>query len=222
MFLSRITPLLRLLIAALIIALVLGFPRWLLNFRFGNRIYSAQDAPARDAAVVLGAGLRRDGRPTTVLADRVATAVSLYQQGKVDRLLMSGSVQPGRDEPAAMRALAIELGVPGDSILEDPQGNRTYDSCVRARTVYNIRNALIVTQRFHLPRALALCDANDIDAAGVSADRRLYRASFFWDIREIPASYRALWDVYVNSPDPVSPQPNACMQSPEEGNLDGS
>lgn len=222
MFLSRLTPMLRLMLVAILIALALGFPRWLLAFRFGDRIFSVHDAPVRDTAIVLGAGLRRDGRPTTVLADRVATAVTLYQQGKIKKILMSGSVEPGRDEPAAMRTLAIEMGVPGDSILVDPQGTRTYESCVRASKVFSVRSALIVTQRFHLPRALALCDANNIDAAGVSADLRMYRASFIWDIREIPASYRALWDVYIDTPDRDSHPPNACLKTQEGDNRDGS
>ncbi len=206
---------LRIGIVLLFISLSLFLPHWLLRHRYTDRILDLQEAPSRPTAIVLGAGLRRDGQPTAVLADRVRTAVSLYQAGKVNKLLMSGSISAGKDEPAAMRALALELGVADEDILIDSEGVRTFETCLRASEIFGINQALIVTQRFHLPRALALCEAHDVDAIGVSADLRTYRAIAFWNLREVPASIRALWDVFrhnnLNKHDPseaTSQKPN--------------
>ena len=146
-------------------------------------------------AIVFGAGLRRDGRPTTVLADRVSTAVSLYQQGKVKTLLMSGSSNAsGYDEAAAMLEFALSLGVPQEDILVDSEGDRTYLTCARAKNIFGVERALLVTQRYHLPRALILCDALSIESDGIAADLRPYSAQTIWSVREVGATYRALWE----------------------------
>jgi vancomycin permeability regulator SanA len=195
-------------LAAVVILAVLLLPRWALVWRFSPHISpAALDAPARPVAIVFGAGLRRDGRPTLVLADRVATAVSLYHQGKVERLILSGSARtPAYDEPAAMRALALSLGVPDDRLTLDRQGARTRLTCSRAREVYGVDHALLVTQRFHLPRALALCHALGIDAAGVAADLHTYseRSRRIWELREYPASLVALLESLWTRPPQVA------------------
>lgn len=196
MLLSRILLILRFCILLAAIVLMLLLPRWLLRHRYADRILDLQEAPARPIAIVLGAGLRRDGMPTTVLADRVRTAVMLYQSGKVGKILMSGSGSADKDEPQAMRSLALELGVADEDILVDREGIRTFETCLRAAETFDIDQALIVTQMFHLPRAMALCEAHNVDAIGVRADLHIYRASFLWNLREIPASLRAFWDVY--------------------------
>jgi SanA protein len=190
--------LLAMLRAAIIIAslvLFITLPRWILQWHYGHAISSAEEAPNRPTAIVFGAGLRRDGRPTAVLADRVSTAVQLYNDGKVDNLLMSGSANShGHNEAHAMGDLARSMGVPSSAILIDTAGDRTYLTCLNARDKFNVSSALLVTQEFHLPRALVLCDALGIDANGVSADLREYRAERFWSFREIAATLRALWD----------------------------
>jgi SanA protein len=93
-----------------------------------------------------------------------------------------------------MSDYARSLGVPEDAIQVDDTGDRTYLTCLNARDEFNISSALLVTQEFHLPRALVLCDALGIDAKGVSADLREYRAERFWSFRETAATLRALWD----------------------------
>ncbi len=186
---------LKILLWGFIAAFLLGLPRWILSTHYANRIYSPEEARSMPTAIVFGAGLRRDGRPTTVLADRISTAVSLYQQGKVETLLMSGSSNSsGYDEAAAMRDFARQLGVPGENILIDSEGDRTYLTCSRAKDIHSIDQALLVTQRYHLPRALILCDALSIDSDGVAADLRPYSAQTIWSVREIGATFRALWD----------------------------
>jgi vancomycin permeability regulator SanA len=186
----------RWLIVLVLLLLGLTAPKWILGWQYGRRIMAADQVPARDVAIVFGAGLRRDGTPTTVLADRVDTAVDLYLQGKVQQLLMTGSRREGYDEPAAMAARARMLGVPQAAILIDNGGVRTYESCARAQQS-GIRSALLVSQRFHLPRALGLCGALGIDAVGVAADRSAYgsRARRIWSLREYPASFVAAFEM---------------------------
>ena len=185
---------------ALLLLGVLALPKWVLGWQFGRRIISPAEAPLSPVAIVFGAGLRRDGTPTTVLADRVETAAELFLAGKVERLLMTGSVRAGYDEPAAMAARAEELGVPRQAIVLDPGGVRTFESCLRAREILGVRSALLVSQRFHLPRALALCEAQGIEASGVAADRSTYsvRARSFWELREFPASLVAVFEALLS------------------------
>jgi SanA protein len=178
----------------------LALPRLLLGWRYSQRIFLVDSAPAAPAAIVFGAGLTRDGRPTTVLADRVQTAVALYQEGKVGTILMSGSAQAsGYSEPEAMRQLALSLGVPERALQVDGGGTRTYATCLRAKQVFGIDRALLVSQTFHLPRALLTCDGLGLRASGVAADLRTYRtrALSFWRLREVPATWVALWETYV-------------------------
>lgn len=181
-----------------LIALIVTIPmlaRLYLWFRGAPRIYERpEEVPARPVALILGAGLRADGSPTAVLADRVRMGVELYRTGKVSALLLSGDglSSPYYNEPEAMRRLALHLGVPEHALQVDPEGLRTLESCRRAREVFGFTHVVVVTQRFHLDRALWLCEAVGIDAVGLAADRSSYGSRWFWwTVREIPASLRA-------------------------------
>jgi vancomycin permeability regulator SanA len=174
--------------------------RLLVVRHYSARIYDPREAPPRGTAIVFGAGLRRDGTPTAVLADRVAAAADLYRLGRVHLLLLSGSTRPGGyDEPEAMRLLAMELGVPPEAILTDAGGTRTYASCARARDIFGVRQALLVSQAFHLPRALSVCEALGVIADGAAADLRTYsvRSRTIWELREIAATAVALWEAHI-------------------------
>lgn len=200
---------LRWLLGGLTVAGVLvAAPRLYTAVRYAGLIHTPAEAPPVRVALVFGAGVRRDGYPTTVLYDRVATAAELYRLGKVEKLLMSGDGITN-SEVAAMRLAALELGVPEGDIVLDPAGQRTYDSCYRAKAIYGATEVLLVTQAFHLPRALYLCEALGLRAAGVSADRRAYRSSTeaFWNFREVLATVAAVWDVSVARPLPVLGEP---------------
>lgn len=184
--------------SSLALLAVVLLPRPLITLRYKTKIHTPTEAPQADIAIVFGAGLTHSGRATVVLADRVLTAVELYQTGKVSRILLSGwNSEEGYDEPAAMADLAIEMGVPSRDLILDGQGTRTFDSCVRAAHIHGVENALLVTQRYHLPRALVTCEALGIEAHGVLADRRSYRAESYWTVREYPATLVALWDAYL-------------------------
>jgi len=184
-------------IAILIIILL---PWKLTSLRFTNQIYTPDSAPSRWLAIVFGAGLRRDGTPSSVLADRVATAVQLYKAGKISKILMSGSTNVLQyNEPVAMKNFAVQLGVNPEDILLDREGTRTLETCRRAKEVYNADHVVLVSQQFHLPRALSICHAMGMDAIGVSADLRSYGSlsARFWQLREIPATFIALWEAYL-------------------------
>ena len=185
-------------------------PRLITTIYSMNRIYQKDDAPSERLAIVFGAGLRRDGTPTPILRDRVETAASLYFSGRVEKLLMSGDNSfLNYNEPESMRQYAISLGVPENAIAMDYAGRRTYDTCYRAKAVFGMESALLVTQKFHLPRALFLCNALGLKAYGVEANNRNYRdgALFIWNFREQLATVGAFLDVYVSSPLPVLGEP---------------
>ncbi|MGB8983782.1 MAG: ElyC/SanA/YdcF family protein [Anaerolineales bacterium] len=177
-----------------------------------NRIYQVNEAPVEQVAIVFGAGLRRDGTPTAILRDRVETAAGLYFGGKVEKILMSGDNRfENYNEPEAMRQYAISLGIPSEAIALDYAGRRTYDTCYRAKAIFEVESALLVTQKFHLPRAVFLCNVLGLNAAGVEANRYNYRKAslLIWDIREQLATIGAFLDVYVSDPVPVlgNPEP---------------
>lgn len=213
MLLKRICMLLKLIFFILLAGLLLIVVARLFTEAYARpRTFSIESAPAAPVAIVFGAGLQRDGTPTPVLRDRVRTAADLYFAGKVEKLLMSGDNRfIDYNEPGAMKAYAISLGVPEDDIVLDFAGRRTYDTCYRARAIFGVQHALLITQNYHLPRALTTCNFLGLSADGVSADRRTYSpgAYRFWQMRELAATIVALWEVWVTRPLPVlgNPEP---------------
>jgi SanA protein len=178
-------------------------PRLITTLYSWNRIYQAEAVPQERVAIIFGAGLRRDGSPTPILRDRVETGAALYHYGKVEKLLMSGdnSVE-FYNEPEAMRQYALSLGVSEDDIVLDYAGRRTYDTCYRAQAIFGVQRAVLVTQKFHLPRALFLCSALGLEASGVEANNLNYRrrSLLIWNIREQLATVEAFLDLYVDKP----------------------
>jgi SanA protein len=191
---------------AVIGLLLMATARLITGLTASRLIHAVDQEPSARVAIVFGAGLQRDGSPSPVLRDRVEAAVQLYQAGKVEKLLMSGDNRfIDYNEPGAMRAFAVGLGVPEEDIVLDYAGRRTYDTCYRAKYIFQVNEAILVTQSYHLPRALFICSGVGIDAVGVSADLRTYVNSSLvsWNLRELPASLVALWEVWVTHPLPV-------------------
>jgi len=187
-------------------SLLLGISRMVVLISTSSKIVDLNEAPGEKVAIVFGAGLRRDGTATAILRDRVKTAVDLFQSGKVEKILMSGDNRvSGYNEPAAMLNYAVQLGVPEEIIVLDYAGRRTYDTCYRAGFIFGLENVILVTQSFHLPRAIYICNALGLNAVGVKADNQTYRRSslIYWNVRELFASLTALWDVHVSHPVPV-------------------
>jgi SanA protein len=219
MFSRIIKMLLKLVLFSILLLLVLfGLPKLVTSLSAAGRVYSVADAPSAPVAVVFGAGLQKDGTPSPVLKDRVTAAVQLYQAGKVKKLLMSGDNRfVDYNEPASMRDFALSQGVPEEAIVLDFAGRRTYDTCYRARDIFGLDDVLVVTQKFHLPRAIFTCSGMGMKVNGVIADLRDYHdhAERFWHIREVPATLVALWQVWVSKPLPVlgKPEPIFAEQS---------
>jgi SanA protein len=188
-------------LALVAVGLILGLRAWT-DWRYRARTYALADVPPRPVALVFGAGVWPDGSLSDILADRVAVAAELYHLGKVDKLLMSGDYRH-YDEPAHMRSYALQLGVPDEDIVLDSYGRRTYDSCYRAKHIFRVDAAILVTQAYHLDRALLIADRLGIDAVGVPADKRNYVYIRSYWVRELPATVVAWWQVTVSHPLPV-------------------
>ena len=159
-------------------------------------------------AVVLvpGAGLNSSGGPSAPLRDRLDAAIELYRLGKVQKLLLSGdNTAITYNEPGAMQSYALDQGIPDEDLVLDYAGRRTYDSCYRAHHIFGLDELIVVTQAYHLPRALFLCENSDLDAVGVPVEQSRYSRSryLFWNVREVFATVAAWLDVYVLKPLPV-------------------
>ncbi|MGV9714001.1 SanA/YdcF family protein [Gordonia sp. NPDC003424] len=141
---------------------------WTFVLAAGRTVESAA-VPPGSTALVLGS-LVRDGVPGDYVRGRLDTALELYQTGRVTRIINSGngSAEAG-DEPAVMRNYLQTRGVPAAAIVDDPGGIDTDASCARTRTVFGVTRAVIVTQDFHLSRAIALCRGHGVDAIGMAA-----------------------------------------------------
>ena len=183
---------------------------WWVNWYYSRFIFAPEDLSSGQVAIVFGARVYPDGRLSAMLRDRVETAVLLYHAGKVQKLLVSGDNRfADYDEPGRMMAYAIERGVPAEDIQPDYAGRRTYDTCYRARAIFQLESVVLVTQEFHLPRALFTCRSLGLTAVGVPADLQPYhRRSIAWStVREIPASLVALLDIIRREPAPVLGEP---------------
>jgi SanA protein len=189
-----------------LVLFVLFFLKLVVQLYAAPRTFTVDTVPAKRVAIVFGAGLRKDGTPTAILRDRVETAAQLYQQGKVNKLLMSGDNRfVDYNEPESMRQYALDLGIPDKDIVLDYAGRRTYDTCYRANAIFQVHSAILVTQNFHLPRALFLCNWFGVESTGVEANNIYFRklSRFIWNTRELFATTQAAWDVYVTKPLPV-------------------
>lgn len=138
-------------------------------------------------ALVLGAKVHKGGRLSDMLRDRMETAIALYHAGTVDTLLLSGDGRGEWSEVKYMKLYAMEKGVPEDAILEDPEGFSTYESMSRAKELYHLDSLVIVTQKYHLYRAIYIAEDLDMDAKGASADLETYAGQLYRDIREVLA-----------------------------------
>ncbi len=169
-----------------------------------KRIVELSDAPSANYTVVIvpGASVLRNGTPSDVLTDRLLTALDLYQAGKVKTFLLSGDHgQDGYDEVSVMRDFLLDRGVPGEDLFLDHAGFDTYDTLYRAVHIFGItQGAMIVTQRFHLPRAMLIADGLGMfETTGVIADRQTYLKASVFSAREWPARVKALFDVIFKS-----------------------
>ncbi len=184
---------------ALVLLGGLGYKLFVTN-QTASLIYAYDNPrlPHNHVALVFGAGLRPDGGPSPILYDRIATAADLYKSKRVDKLLMTGdNGEEDYNEVEVMRKAAVELGVADHDIVLDYAGFNTWDSCYRAREVFSLEEATLVTQRFHLPRALHACNYLHVASVGVIADRQPYDTSAN-ELREFPALISSGLRILIN------------------------
>jgi SanA protein len=168
----------------------------------GHIVPSPQAAPQAEVAIVLGAGVYPDGSLSPMLADRLATAVELYKLGKVHKLLVSGDHGTVTyDEVNKMLKYCVDHGVPDQDVFTDHAGFSTYETMYRARDVFRVTDALVVTQDFHLARAVYTARALGLDATGVSANLQPYSETGSM-LREWPARVKAWFQLHMTKPGP--------------------
>lgn len=165
-----------------------------------SHIVDASSASEADAIIVLGASVLRDGTPSDILEDRLLTGIALYEAGKAGAIIVSGDDgQEAYDEVNAMRVYLLEHDVPTEDIFLDHAGFDTFDSMYRANAIFGVESAIVVTQNYHLPRALYLADALGIDVQGVVADRQPYSGMRSFMLRERVANVKAVLDILLHS-----------------------
>ncbi|GAB3622523.1 ElyC/SanA/YdcF family protein [Mariniluteicoccus endophyticus] len=175
-----------------------GVP-WLVvqGYAAGRTHHSAAQAPQRDVALVLGAQIYPDGTPSPFLKGRLDMALDLYRAGKVKVVVVSGdNGEEHYNEPDGMRNYLIRHGIPASKVVADYAGFDTYDSCVRAKRIFGVERLTIVTQDYHVPRAVATCRMVGVDAIG-AGDTSQHGTRFYpiGRAREVPANLKTFWDV---------------------------
>ena len=167
----------------------------------GDRLRTTADVPRTEVAVVFGAGLW-DGEPSPYLARRLDAAAQLYRAGRVRVVLVTGdNSRTDYDEPDAMRSYLTRHGVPDERIVSDYAGFDTWDSCVRTRKIFGVDRAVLISQGFHIRRAVALCQAAGVTSYGVGVDDKHDMTWYYGGTREVFAAGKAALDALFR-PDP--------------------
>ena len=198
---NRKKRLLRILLCALALLLLLALlPLGIVSLCARGRVLDEASAvlPEADCILVLGAGLLSDGSPGPMLLERIETGVRLSQAGRAPKLLMSGDHgTPGHDEVNAMKDAALAAGVPSADVFMDHAGFCTYDSIYRAKAVFGAERVIIVTQAYHLPRALYIARRMGLEAVGAVCDTRRWPGQLYRDIRELLARDKDFYQCIV-------------------------
>jgi vancomycin permeability regulator SanA len=191
-----------------------------------GRILTVDKASELDAdcILVLGAGVHPNGNPSNMLEDRLLRGIELYDENAAGKLLMSGD--HGRvsyDEVNTMKEFAIDKGVPSSDVFMDHAGFSTYESMYRARDIFKAKKVIIVTQKYHLYRALYSAKKLGLDAWGVASDQRTYYGQSYRDAREILARSKdfliTIWKpepTYLGKAVPVSGNGDATNDKQKE------
>ena len=162
------------------------------------RIQSADSVPQAPVVLVLGAGVWANSRLSPMLQDRVDQGIALYKTGRAAKMLMSGDHSSRYyDEVSTMKRYAAEKGVPTADVFLDHSGFSTYESLIRAKEIFGADRIIIVTQRYHLYRALFIARALGMDAWGVTADPRQYAGQTQRSAREFLARVKDFAQVFL-------------------------
>ena len=156
-----------------------------------------------DCILVLGCGVWEGGIPTPMLADRLERAIELYENGVSGKLLMSGDHgHKDYDEVNVMKRYAVEAGIPSEDVFMDHAGFSTYESLYRARDIFQAEKVIIVTQDYHIYRALSIAERLGLEAYGISSDQRIYMGQKYREAREILARAKDFFTV-IYKPEPT-------------------
>lgn len=180
-----------------------------------NKIYTkVENIPQYSVAIVFGAGVTSDLTPTDILKDRLNTAYRLYLEEKIDRILISGdNTDELYSEPQVMYDyLVFTLDVNPDDVVRDFAGLRTYDTCARAKEIWSIDRAILISQGYHLSRAIFTCNSLGIESTGYSATQYEYVNEEYYKLREIFAIHKAVLDVYILHPEYIGGEPEFDFQ----------
>lgn len=165
-----------------------------------ERIYSSTGVPAQTVVIVPGASVLSSGQPSDILADRLLIALDIYQAGQAEKFLLSGDHgQTNYNEVETMKNFLIVRGVSESDIFLDHTGFDTFDTMFRAHKVFLLDSAIVVTQNYHLPRALYLGRAAGLEIFGVAADRQKYLKMPYFLLREYLARVKATLDVWTKA-----------------------
>ena len=200
---TRVRPRYRWVVACLVLlpALIAGPWGYLRIAGWGHIVPAGRVPDHAHAALVLGAKVGDDGELSPFLRERVELGATLYRQGAVDVVVMSGATHAdGYDEPAAMRAVALQLGVPDDAIVLDREGRDTFASCANAVDPLDLGSVIVVTQEFHVNRATWLCREAGLDARGMYPPIRGRAGTVTGNIRELGADWKAVLNVWAGRP----------------------
>ncbi|MBI5415177.1 YdcF family protein [Candidatus Peregrinibacteria bacterium] len=181
-----------------------ALPIFLVHLNSKGKIFSdLNTVPSKKVAIVFGASVLQNSFPSVVLYDRVATASELYFAKKVQKILMTGdNSQMNYNEAQVMKKTAMEFGVHEEDIVLDFAGFRTFDSCARAQKIFGITDAIVVSQEYHLPRVIYLCENFGIDVVGFVADKNQYEKQSDYEFREVFAIIAAFFEVNLFPHDP--------------------
>jgi vancomycin permeability regulator SanA len=191
------------------LVLLVTFPLFV-YYEYRQKIYIDVSAVEQhDIAIVFGAAAYGVDLPSPPLKDRLDVAAALYKDGKIKKIIVSGdNSSEYYNEPLTMFNTLVKLDVNAEDIIQDPAGFRTYDTCVRAKKVFGVNQALLISQGYHLPRALFTCHSVGIDAAGIysTGDFSTYYNRWY-SLREILAMYNAFVDIFISPPAVVISEP---------------
>ena len=168
---------------------LVGINLWVTESVRGQILTQEQAADMNaDCIIVLGCQVRNDGTPSHMLEDRLKRGVALYELSAARKILMSGDHgREGYDEVNTMKAYALETGVPSEDVFMDHAGFSTYETIYRAKEIFGAKKVVVVTQKYHLFRAMYIAKAMGLEVYGVAADYRSYSGQFSRDIREVLA-----------------------------------
>jgi vancomycin permeability regulator SanA len=179
-------------IILLLLCLIVFLIIWRVQTKYSDKITDGAEFFPPNVGLVLGAGLKAKGAPSDILEDRILTAIELYKNNRIGKFIMSGdNSSVDHNEVEAMKQFALAQGLPEEAIILDPAGLSTYNSCERVKSNFGLSKVIVITQKYHLRRALYLCNEQGVEASGVPARDRGYFKQIKYSFRELLASVQA-------------------------------